>query len=313
LPLIRPFPQEFSDRLDDKVKLNEYFLAAGCGDLQPPTWCAVNFPSAKHPLPCENHACSHDFWFLKHRFGVKGKGVHVFAGTDALRKRLEELGDRSCRNFVVQQGIAPPALLDGRKWMMRVHVLLHGNRHGELQAYCHNDIIVIRYGQPYTERPEVRAAHISSAGLPKHWPKPTLLDDMALAERIRALAASALLAVWQHAPRGPYHPHDAELCQVFGLDIMVDAFGRPWILEVNSYPAIASGTMDHVEPYVYSNLVRDVLRLVVLPRVNGSDLDQGGFVRLHVEPVSLDIDAAPVAAAAAADSADAELDAPAGL
>ena len=38
-----------------------------------------------------------------------------------------------------------------------------------------------------------------------------------------------------------------------------------WLLEVNSYPAIHSGTMSSVDAEVYTALVRDILSLVVLP------------------------------------------------
>jgi len=278
LPLVRPFPQDFTRRLDDKAELASHLAAAGHAVVHPPTWPAEDFPAEE--LGAED---GEEMWFLKHTQGVKGQGVHVYASVGALRRRLDELGARGCRGFVVQRGVAPPALLGGRKWVLRVHVLLHGGADGDLCAYCHRHMILIQHCQPYTERAEVRAAHISSAGMPKHWPKPTLLEDQELAAQVRELAAKAFASVWHHAPRGPYAPAGAELCQVFGLDVAVDATGRAWLIEVNDFPAIASGTMDHVDPVVYTDLVRDVLRLAVLPRLEGAAPATGGFVRLPVE------------------------------
>lgn len=161
--------------------------------------------------------------------------------------------------------------------------MLRGLVDGTLEAYCHRDMICLEYGQLYTPSVEIRAAHISSAGNQKHWPKPTLLDDEGLAAQVLRLAGKAFAAVWPHAPRGPYTPEGSELCQIFGLDIIADEGGRLWLLEVNSYPAIASGTMDHVDCGVYTALVRDVFQLVVLPRVDGRKVEQGNFVRLDVE------------------------------
>mmetsp|Transcript_173796 Transcript_173796/g.551845 ORF Transcript_173796/g.551845 Transcript_173796/m.551845 type:complete len:176 (-) Transcript_173796:111-638(-) len=167
--------------------------------------------------------------------------------------------------------------------MLRAHALLHCSGAGGARAYCHSDMVVIDHGQLYTEQPHVRAAHISSAGNPKNWPKPYLLDCEPTARQVRALMEQTFAAVWQFLPPRPFTPPESELCQVLGFDFAVDAHGRCWLLEVNNYPAIASGTMEHVDTSVYTNLVRDVLQLVVLPRLDGILPVPGGFVELNVE------------------------------
>eukprot|EP00440_Ansanella_granifera_P009027 gb/GFBE01009782.1/.p1 GENE.gb/GFBE01009782.1/~~gb/GFBE01009782.1/.p1 ORF type:complete len:152 (+),score=37.12 gb/GFBE01009782.1/:1-456(+) len=144
-------------------------------------------------------------------------------------------------------------------------------------------MIVLPYGQPYTPSPAVRAAHVSNIAKLQHLPKPSLLEDESLIQQVGNLAGRAFAAVLEHAPRGPYTPRSAELCQVFGLDILADASGKAWLLEVNNYPAIASGTMEHVDKAVYTRLVRDVMQLVVLPKVHGADPAPGGWRELDLE------------------------------
>lgn len=277
LPLIRPFPQDFTALLDDKLQLAEHLTAGGYNEIHPETWPADEFLVAPPPEVIGDDV---SMWFIKHKLGVKGNSVHVFRGRAAVLQRLSAMGP-SCKGFIVQRCVEPVAVRNGRKWVLRVHSLLHGLPNGELRLYCHREMIVLEYGQLFSESTAIRSAHVSNVGNMKHLPKPTLLDDEALAEQVRRLTIKTFESVMSHAPRGPYAPPTAELCQVFGLDVIVDSFGKPWLLEVNSYPAIASGTMDHVDKTVYTNLVRDVLKLVVLPKLNGLAPTVGGWQRLE--------------------------------
>eukprot|EP00927_Polykrikos_kofoidii_P050661 TRINITY_DN44553_c0_g1_i1.p1 TRINITY_DN44553_c0_g1~~TRINITY_DN44553_c0_g1_i1.p1 ORF type:complete len:792 (+),score=112.85 TRINITY_DN44553_c0_g1_i1:161-2536(+) len=277
LPLIRPFPQEFTRRLDDKGELAAHLVAAGHAEIHPSTWSAEDFLNLQFLDDIAG-----ELWFLKHRQGATGIATQPYARVDALRKRLDELGERGRRALLVQRGVAPPALRCGRKWLLRAHLLLHGTG-DKLALYCHKDIVLLEHAQPYSAQVEMRAAHVCSAGKPKLRPKPDLLEDNNLAEQIRRLAARCFASVWQHAPRGPYAPSGAELCQLFSADAVVDASGQAWLLGVSDYPDIASGTMEHVDTQLYTGLVRDVLRFVVLPRLSGSKPESGGFLRLDVE------------------------------
>ena len=256
-----------------KAQLARHLQAAGCRDVHPETWDAQDFLASP---PREQ-----GLFFLKHSLGVKGTGVHLF-DYSSLLLRLRELGHKGCQQFIVQRYVWPPALQNGRKWVMRAHALLHGRANGALDLYCHDDILALEYGQPYTEELGLRAAHISNVAKIKHLPKPTLVEDQEVVKQVRRLAEQAFGAVLEHAPRGPYTPKESELCQVFGLDIILDGSGKAWLLEVNDYPAIGSGTMEHVDTAVYTRLVRDVLFLVVAPKLDGADPNAGGWCPLEL-------------------------------
>lgn len=286
LPLIRPFPQSFSDLLDNKASLARLLSAGGRSAIHPETWSATGFLEER---PAGDIT---DVFFLKHNMGVKGNAVHPYTGTSGLIERLGSMPPRNRENFIVQRGVSPPALRNGRKWVLRAHVLLHATTHGaeeQYSAFCHRDVIRLEHGHLYEEGSSKKAAHVSNAGLAKHWPTPDLLNhttEECLFRQVLSLSTQMLAAIWHTRPRGPFSPRGAHLCQIFGLDIATDATGRAWLLEVNSYPAIAGGTMQHVEVSVYTTLVRDVLHLVVLPHINDDAVLEpklGGFVRLNVE------------------------------
>ncbi|WIA35413.1 hypothetical protein OEZ86_003857 [Tetradesmus obliquus] len=75
------------------------------------------------------------------------------------------------------------------------------------------------------------------------------------------------------------HP-GVELYHLFGFDCMVDAEGCVVLLEVNSYPAIARGIMSGVNAAVFTRLVGDLVRLMVLPVADGVPPEPGGFVEV---------------------------------
>ena len=56
---------------------------------------------------------------------------------------------------------------------------------------------------------------------------------------------------------------NSQCFQVFGFDVMLDATGRPWLLEVNLDPAL--GTESPIDLKIKSNMLLDLLNLVGVP------------------------------------------------
>lgn len=269
--------------------------------------------------------------FVKHRRGVKGQAVYV-AQTVADLQQLQEKLKGSLADFVVQQEVAPPMLLEGRKFVLRVHVLIvlrqgTGSCAAAMQAAAqvmqagmggqqlegssdeaavgeplcagvavtqrgaaaddsrldvnvHEDVVVLPHASLYDASSKEPAAHISSKG--SNHPPPVLLQQLPelhalvwpqllqLAAATIEAASPALIPV-EVAP-------DAALYHLFGFDCMLDASGHAVLLEVNSYPAVASGTMSAVPTHVYTRLVQDMVTLLVLPRTDGAAESAGGFM-----------------------------------
>mmetsp|Transcript_17975 Transcript_17975/g.27827 ORF Transcript_17975/g.27827 Transcript_17975/m.27827 type:complete len:133 (-) Transcript_17975:1238-1636(-) len=97
--------------------------------------------------------------------------------------------------------------------------------------------------------------------------------------RQRVLAINSGLGTYAHPETQIYH--------LFGFDVICDAEDQVWLLEVNSYPAIASGTMTGVPTRVYNRLISDLVAKVVLPSSDGhKDDSRGGFICLDDDAAS---------------------------
>lgn len=244
--------------------------------------------------------------FVKHRSSVKGQAVYVAHTRDDLEQLQQKL-KHSAAGFIVQQEVSPPMLLDGRKFVLRQHVLVvlqdscarqlaadigaagghtttsksAPSRHVSkpLTVYSHEDVVVLQHACPYEPGSSLPAVHISSKG--SGHPAPRLLQQLpelhAVAwPQLQQLAARTVHAVVHTLVPPCVHP-DALLYHMFGFDCMIEASGHVVLLEVNAFPALASGTMAAVSSDVYTRLVQDMVTLLVLPLTDGAKAAAGGF------------------------------------
>jgi hypothetical protein len=236
--------------------------------------------------------------------------AHTAGDLQALQQRLKS----NASGFVVQEEVSPPMLLQGRKFVLRVHVLvclqqqqqqqLAGAATDEpaqeaaaaagcsrpdqtcspsgLHIYVHEDVIVLPHACLYEPHSSSPAAHISSKG--SNHPSPFLLHQQLpdlhsqVWPQLQGLARDTVAAVAPVLVPPAVHPDVWVLYHLFGFDCVLDAAGQLLLLEVNSYPAVASGTMSAVDPAVYTRLLRDSVNLLVLPLTDGVEPAPGGFV-----------------------------------
>ncbi|ROW13471.1 hypothetical protein VPNG_04449 [Cytospora leucostoma] len=157
------------------------------------------------------------------------------------------------RHFVAQPYIEPPLLLpecDNRKFHIRTYVLCVG----ALQVYVSRSMLALfaakPYAAPWDSAPSADEAYLDAhltntcaqgaradgASVRRFWDVPGLpaaaKDDVfrqvcAATGEVFEAAARAMMVHFQPLPFA---------FEVFGLDYLVDAGGRAWLLEVNAFP-----------------------------------------------------------------------------
>ena len=160
-PLVRQLPHSHTLAWDDKLLLWEHLSQAGHAASLPPTVPAVHWahwlgteratdqlrgtdaggvcdrgstptrtpPASPDPAlgPGPSTASSsHQRLFLKHRLGANGNSVHAYGPSQLplLRQRLERMTAADLGQYLLQEEVYPPMLVEGRKFVLRVHVLL---------------------------------------------------------------------------------------------------------------------------------------------------------------------------------------------
>jgi hypothetical protein len=115
---VRPYPTHLTDVLDDKIRSAELLSegTTGTKDLLP-----IHIASLQEIK--ENK-----LYFVKHRLGAQGKNVYVYNHLQ-LREWWTRTGNNT-QNFVVQEEVVPQTY-QGKKFVMRSHILLWHNSKGK--------------------------------------------------------------------------------------------------------------------------------------------------------------------------------------
>lgn len=212
--------------------------------------CAMGETKGKH------------WWIVKPDRASQGDGIFLTQSWEAIHARLN-----GCP-VLVQRYEADTALLDERKFDLRVYVLLTRNSAGVLRAYACREGICRLCAESYS-KPEAGNAHQLTAHLTNYainkgaegferaadmgeGSKRALMtvlmqlvgDEAAadkLFDRITALLGAAVAAM-EHpmASEPPEGATDADSCfQLLGLDVMLTERLQPVLLEANAHPSLA--------------------------------------------------------------------------
>jgi len=192
-------------------------------------------------------------WIIKPSTGGSGRGI-IICPRDEVLDRFKRSKTFSA---VIQKYIENPLLHDGRKFHFRVHFMLMprvDRARGALSGY---DILlspthlVYTSTVPYTSDIQDRKAHLTNVGVQGHESE----DQAIIAVQV---VEPSLRAVGITLP-GLDHELERMICtifragnivrilnptlevyghELFGIDVMPDATGRLWLLEININPGI---------------------------------------------------------------------------
>ncbi|XP_014280498.1 probable tubulin polyglutamylase TTLL9 isoform X2 [Halyomorpha halys] len=188
-------------------------------------------------------------WIVKPAIGSRGKGIFLFrklkdlnkwkAGKDFLK--VTEGEETMPDIWLVQKYIDNPYLLGGKKFDLRLYVLVQSGQKWHIRKL--REMLTARHGWVVVEN---------------------------LVQQLGHIILTSLFSVQKNINQ---NRHSFEL---FGYDILLDDKLNPWLLEVNSRPALEStDEEDHDLKY---NMISDVLNVVDFEgRMSGSEIRIGGF------------------------------------
>ncbi|MWJ26936.1 amylase [Halomonas sp. ZH2S] len=235
-----------------------------------------SMPKDYHALQQAALAHPEKHWILKPKNASKGKGIRV----------LRDVGETPLEpNWMVQEYLAHPHTIRGHKYVLRLYVLIASLEPLRLYVYrqgfaklASEPYDVNDADNPYSQltNPDINALN-TSAEIPvefidleryREWLRHQGHDDERLFKQIHDLITltviSALDAMRQ---RTAEFGADSQGCyELLGLDCMVDADLKPWILECNLSPSLGICAKPEdggiVEEKIKNGLVKDMVALV---------------------------------------------------
>ncbi|KAL0216836.1 hypothetical protein RCL1_007319 [Eukaryota sp. TZLM3-RCL] len=186
-----------------------------------------------------------------------GEDVRIFHSFEDLKWFL---GNPRVRDCVVQKYLENPMLYKGFKFDLRVFVLMKTDPNGELKAWVYNDFYGKRCAVPYSLQSRDDVVHKTNTCLQVlSAPKGSGInvDDLHLSvdqidsECGNSVSTSVIqlsLDVFKRLLKSEkmclnLNPDRLSCCfELFGLDIILDSDGNPWLLEVNQNPSLALDT-----------------------------------------------------------------------
>eukprot|EP00899_Mesostigma_viride_P019338 jgi/Mesvir1/27405/Mv07205-RA.1 len=232
------------------------------------------------------HTQSHPnkLWVVK---SSTSRGVHLTSPADPALK--EPLADGEAPKLV-QEFIANPHLIDGRKWDIGAYAVL--TNVNPLRVYLHEDILLRFSKKPYSvENPYLTDAYVigeeyvpaqTMRSLEDYFRGMGLSTTNALRLHLDALGedTAALFTAIRHRivetlvkfepaiynatlalPSSLRH----NLFQLFRFDFTVDASLTPWLMEVNRAPNLSPARVPADKP-LYAKVIGDTLSLVGVER-----------------------------------------------
>ncbi|KEG13682.1 tubulin-tyrosine ligase-like protein [Trypanosoma grayi] len=254
------------------------------------------------------------FFIMKPNAGCQGRGILI------TRDPLNAVDDVD--NYIVQEYIARPILLEERKFDLRVYVLLTSIRAPSI--FLFNDGLVRLCAEPYEKPTDSNARntckHLTNYAVNKHSPEYVFNDNAdsgnvgnkrnfkflnewldssgnsseVFWSRVAHVICKTIL-VAQPQIANVYNScfprqNDGYNCfEVLGFDILIDHQMKPWLMEVNHTPSFATDTpLDYEIKHALLEEVLDIIDVRATDRRRGEKKEREEFVqRVMRKPVGM--------------------------
>jgi tetratricopeptide (TPR) repeat protein len=229
-------------------------------------------------------------------FIVKPTNLSGGQGMQLTRDPRSPSASEAADNVVVQRYVDNPRLIDGRKFHLRIYTLITSIT--PLRAYIYQQGIARIAPEPYStsDAALARAAvHVTNTALHRNHPELVISQDAGREDAGNVWSLSAVLGrltregldaatVWNQIcqlVRGVLsvaagagildrqareHTRYCFPPRLFGLDILLDAAGRPWLLEYQRNPAMSGNPLVN---RINGQLCATIFQLSVYPLLDG--------------------------------------------
>ena len=250
-------------------------------------------------------------WIIKPSNSSCGRGIRVTSSQSLNPKKLH-------KGTIVQRYLANPYLIGGRKFDMRIYVVV--TSYDPLRAYlCEEGLVRFATGKYSKSLKSLknRFVHLTNYSVNKNsdeFVKPTSnaegngvadiesaskwtltqlksyfrdrdIDDVKVMDDIKDCCVKTLIAAEPHIAS---MCHQLQLCrsncfEVFGFDVFLDNKLKPWLIEVNVSPSLSSSSP--LDKRIKNKLLCDVFHLVGFQPFNHREeerkSEEKGVNRLH--------------------------------
>jgi tubulin polyglutamylase TTLL1 len=245
---------------------------------------ALDFLPPTFLLPADYALVAEEFrkrpgavWICKPTSRAQGKGIFIVTKLSQLKRFAPP--SRVREPYVVSLYVHRPLLVGGRKFDLRVYVLVRSFR--PLKAYIHEEgfarFCAVRYSHAPADLGN-HFMHLTNVAIQKHgddydarhggkW----RLCDLRLwvAGMYGQPAADAMfdrmeqaILLSLRAVQGVMlaDPHCFEL---YGFDLLIDAALKPWLIEVNASPSLSASTVE--DRVMKTRVLHDTFSIVIPP------------------------------------------------
>uniref|UniRef100_A0AC35U304 Tubulin--tyrosine ligase-like protein 9 n=1 Tax=Rhabditophanes sp. KR3021 TaxID=114890 RepID=A0AC35U304_9BILA len=261
----------------------------------------LNFVPVSYVLPVEWHLFVEEFrkynsntiWIMKPVAGAQGKGIFLFKKLKEIiewKKKDPHSTEAEPLPYVVQMYISHPCLIGGKKFDIRLYVLVTSFRpltvwvHREgFARFSHAKYDLSTYENAYVHLTNVAIAKTAGDFDPERglkWSLHKLLRYLTAihGDEIVTGVMNDIAWIFINSLRSvqPLIIQDKHCFELYGYDILIDSNLKAWLLEVNASPSLTPSSQDDFEmKYRVLNHMLNVLDLE--KRLNGGESQIDGF------------------------------------
>ena len=234
-------------------------------------------------------------WIMKPVGSAQGKGIFLFNKLSAISdwKRTADTSAQQAASYVVQRYIENPLLVGGKKFDLRLYVLV--TSYQPLTVFMYRSgfarFSMFRYNTDISNLGDT-FVHLTNAAVQKtapgfdagagsKWPlhafKLYLVGKFGAKATDACFAAVELLVIHSLLAVQKVIMNDKHCFEMYGYDILIDDQLKPWLIEVNASPSISADTPKDYD--LKFGLLDDVYAIIDVENKLGGALPQtcGGF------------------------------------